>query len=205
MLWIILIYPRYRGWTENPSQKWPRMETKNSFFSREPCGPKEASDKKYSWRLEWIKVEIKQDGKHIDAPNYQVREIWWIAFESRRRRRRGVCAIPLIDSKLILRLWFTASTVETGEKSKEGYQTVDGERQPEVAPRLMEAEWKRATCVCVCVTHSQALRLASPSYLSQHTPDYIIASPLSPAGYQQWCLIASKTTSWIMNARSQNK
>lgn len=30
----------------------------------------------------WIKVEIKRDDKHIDAPNYQVREIRLIVLDT---------------------------------------------------------------------------------------------------------------------------
>lgn len=44
MLYIILIYLRY----VNLCQKWPRMETKNSFFNHKPFGLIEDLDKKYS-------------------------------------------------------------------------------------------------------------------------------------------------------------
>lgn len=84
-------------------------------------------------------------------------------------------------------------------KSKEGYQTLDRERQasyatqPEVALRLMEQNGKRAMC---------DTDLLSPPRLSQRTWLHYF---MSLAGNQQCCLIPSKTTLWIINARSQNK
>lgn len=84
-------------------------------------------------------------------------------------------------------------------KSKEGYQTLDRERraayatQPEVALRLMEQNAKRAMC---------DTDMLSPPRLSQRTWLHYF---MSLAGNQQCCLIPSKTTLWIINARSQNK
>ncbi len=45
------------------------LEIKSVLFDRRPSGPEESLDNEYDERLDWIKVEIKQDGKHIDASN----------------------------------------------------------------------------------------------------------------------------------------
>lgn len=45
------------------------LEIRSVLFDRKPSGPEEPLDNEYDERLDWIKVEIKQDSKHINASN----------------------------------------------------------------------------------------------------------------------------------------
>lgn len=54
---------------KNKSRCWSVLEIWSTLFDRRPSGLEEPLDNEYDERLDWIKVEIKQDGKHIDGSN----------------------------------------------------------------------------------------------------------------------------------------
>lgn len=124
-------------------------------------------------------MEIKRAGKHTDAPNYQVHEIWWICFESARHRHTEVFVqrLPLNPrAKLIPQpKYATAPRMAAGEGVGEGRGGMSSITQRQAGLRATtwggaktdEAEWKRAACDTA---------LLSPPCTTQDAPDYIISA-----------------------------
>lgn len=122
-------------------------------------------------------MEIKRAGKHTDAPNYQVHEIWWICFESARHRHTEVFVqrLPLNPrAKLIPQpKYATAPRMAAGKGVGEGrdvkhYSETGGLRTTtRGGAKTDEAEWKRAVCDTA---------LLSPPCTTQDAPDYIISA-----------------------------
>lgn len=149
-------------------------------------------------------MEIKRAGKHTDAPNYQVHEIWWICFESARHRHTEVFVqrLPLNPpAKLIPQpKYATAPRMAAGKGvgGGEGCQALLRDRRTtHHDPGWREDGWSRMEASGVW--H----RLAFSTLHHARCTWLHYFSCL--AGNQQWCLRASKTTLWIINAQDLKK